>query len=88
MGQFAQRRNLSHVLSNVQVRFSCHGATSCACSALDALKEFVFLGKLLSVHVVRHFLMEWEHKIIKVFSRESSETNHQEGDSVSGKEAV
>jgi len=30
----------------------------------------VFLSQFLSVHLAHHFLMNWEHKIIKAFSRE------------------
>ena len=81
--KFAQCSDFPHVLSNVEVGFSCDWAASCACSALNAFKKFMLLGELLSVHVAHRFLVNWERKVIKAFSRESIKTNHEDGDCLS-----
>jgi hypothetical protein len=48
--ELPERGDLTHVLSNVQVGLFCYRTTSSAGSTLDAFEEFVFLGKLLSIH--------------------------------------
>jgi hypothetical protein len=56
---------------------------------LDAFKEFMFLGEFLGIHVVHHFYVNWERKVIKAFSRESVKTYHLAGKLVEhGEEAA
>ena len=79
-GEFAECGDFAHVFSDIQVGLFCDRAASCACSTLDAFEKFVFLGEFLSVHVAHRFLVSWERKVIKAFSRESIKTNHEDGD--------
>jgi hypothetical protein len=86
LSQLAQCRNFTHVLPDVQIGFACNWAASSAYSALDAFKKFVLLGEFLSIHLKHHFYVKKEHKVIKAFSRESSESNHSTGDFTDGEE--
>jgi hypothetical protein len=86
LGQSAQGRNFAHVFSNVKIRFACNWAASSAGSALDAFKKLMLLGEFLSIHVSRHFYVKRERKVIKAFSRESSESKRSKGDFTDGEE--
>jgi hypothetical protein len=86
LGQSAQRRDFAHVFSNVKVRFACNWAASGAGSTLDAFKKLVLLDEFLSIHVGRHFYVKRKRKVIKAFSRESSEPRRSQGDFTDGKE--
>jgi hypothetical protein len=84
--QLAQCCDFAHVLPDVQVGFACDWAAPGACSTLDAFKKFVLLGEFLSIHLKHHFYVRREHKVIKAFSRECSESNHSIGDFTDGEE--
>jgi hypothetical protein len=55
LSQLAQRGNLPHVLSDVQVGFAGNWATAGACSALYAFEKFMFLCQFLSIHLAHRF---------------------------------
>ncbi len=46
---------------------------------MDAFEKFVFLSQFLGVHVVHHFYLKWERKVIKAFSSVSFKSNLRSG---------